>query len=433
MLTILNISVVFFKYFLMMYYFNAIPYMQKWTKKIRKPILIYIILQVIYYDNYFYIFIDRHTNNIITSGAFYKIEPVLNMLFYYLNILIVIATLAMALRYYFTIQKRHFYKQQYLYTFLIFIIVSVIHLVLFSWVPARLVKSTMIDNFYNYLYPDLSSIIILFPAFSFVLMCALALLIFVSYKFNSISYFNKHKEDTVNLSVDVAALGVRSLTHSFKNHLYAINEECKWIESIDLNSESSRTDLNYAVNLIRKSTEKSFQLLNQLNDKFKTIHLNMHLVNIDSFIDEFLAAEPLISSADSKKIKISKSLKSPEYYAYIDEYYFKEAIINIFTNAMEALALHKKPDKQITFSSEVNHYGYSLNITDNGPGISNDIIDKIFIPFNSTKNPVRNWGIGLPYCHKIITSHNGKIFVTSSSEGTTFEITLPTIKIGDKQ
>ena len=432
MLTILNISVVMFKYFLLMYYFNAIPNMQKWIKKIQIPLLIYIILQVIYYDNYFFIFIDKHTTNFINTPAFYNFEPILSSILYYINIIIVVATLILALRYYFTMQKNHFYKQQYLYTFLIFVIVSAIHLILFSWVPMRLVKTTLIDNFYNYLYPDLSSIIILFPIFSFVLMCALALLVFVSYKFNSIEYFNKHKEDTVNLSVDVATLGVKSLTHSFKNHLYAINEECKWIENIDLSSENCKEDLNYALSLIRKSTEKSFQLLNQLNDKFKTINLNMHLVNIDSFIKEFLDTIPLISNIGAKKISIIKDFKSPDAYIYIDEHYFKEVIINIFTNSIEALSLCEKEDKKIMFTSEVNHYGYSLNIIDNGPGISDDIIDKIFIPFNSTKNPVRNWGIGLPYCHKIITSHNGKIFVTSSSEGTAFEITLPTIKIGDK-
>jgi two-component system sensor histidine kinase HydH len=64
-----------------------------------------------------------------------------------------------------------------------------------------------------------------------------------------------------------------------------------------------------------------------------------------------------------------------------------------------------------------------ISISDTGHGISENIRDKIFIPFFTTKD--RGTGLGLALVHKIIVSHGGSIFVASSDNGTAFRIRFP--------
>jgi signal transduction histidine kinase len=67
-----------------------------------------------------------------------------------------------------------------------------------------------------------------------------------------------------------------------------------------------------------------------------------------------------------------------------------------------------------------------LRVEDNGIGMSKEALDKIFIPFYTTKDINEGTGLGLPVVHGIVTSHGGRIDVTSApGVGTRFEIRLP--------
>jgi signal transduction histidine kinase len=67
-----------------------------------------------------------------------------------------------------------------------------------------------------------------------------------------------------------------------------------------------------------------------------------------------------------------------------------------------------------------------ISISDNGPGISDSIKDKIFQPFFTTKPAGQGTGLGLSLSYDIIKAHGGEIKVNSKEgEGTTFTIILP--------
>ncbi len=73
-----------------------------------------------------------------------------------------------------------------------------------------------------------------------------------------------------------------------------------------------------------------------------------------------------------------------------------------------------------------------LSVTDNGPGIKPEIIDKIFDPFFSTKSKTEGTGLGLAVVHGIVKSHQGAIRVFCPAEGrSTFEICLPEAEAGE--
>jgi PAS domain S-box-containing protein len=102
-----------------------------------------------------------------------------------------------------------------------------------------------------------------------------------------------------------------------------------------------------------------------------------------------------------------------------DEVMIRQAINNLLLNAVEAM-----PDGgEISISCTVSGAGLVLAISDTGHGIPENLRDRIFLPFYTTKE--RGTGLGLAIVHKIIVAHGGSIRVESSPKGTVFQITLP--------
>jgi signal transduction histidine kinase len=82
---------------------------------------------------------------------------------------------------------------------------------------------------------------------------------------------------------------------------------------------------------------------------------------------------------------------------------------------------------RVSISTQLTAQGSLLiAITDNGPGIPDEIKDKIFQPFFTTKDTGKGTGLGLSLAYDIVKAHGGEIIVESKSNvGTTFVIKLP--------
>lgn len=107
-----------------------------------------------------------------------------------------------------------------------------------------------------------------------------------------------------------------------------------------------------------------------------------------------------------------------------DDAQLKQVLINLVKNAMEALSDIPQPKLNITVKRILNHV--SVEVSDNGMGIPPDILEKIFVPFYSTK--ADGSGIGLSLSRQIIRNHGGQISVESEQgDGSTFKVSLPVI------
>jgi len=113
----------------------------------------------------------------------------------------------------------------------------------------------------------------------------------------------------------------------------------------------------------------------------------------------------------------------------------EQVVMNFITNARNAVESSQKDHKSIEVktyqmdgqTSANNNHAVVLEVTDNGVGIPEDLREKIFQPFFTTKEPGKGTGLGLSVSSKIIEEHNGKIELSSQvGEGTTFRVILPT-------
>lgn len=105
-------------------------------------------------------------------------------------------------------------------------------------------------------------------------------------------------------------------------------------------------------------------------------------------------------------------------------------VINLISNALQAMAEHK--NKGVDFNPELiittsnNEAEVEVKICNTGPGIPNEIQDKIFQPFFTTKVPGSGTGLGLSISYDIITKgHGGKLDFTSTKNKTCFRFTIP--------
>ena len=104
-----------------------------------------------------------------------------------------------------------------------------------------------------------------------------------------------------------------------------------------------------------------------------------------------------------------------------DEKQLSQVFLNLLKNAMQALEGH--PHGELSLQAEQDEH-IVIDITDNGPGIPPEIMDKVFIPFFTTKS--EGTGIGLSLCKEIIRRHEGHLAIKESRAGkTVFHIELP--------
>lgn len=118
---------------------------------------------------------------------------------------------------------------------------------------------------------------------------------------------------------------------------------------------------------------------------------------------------------------VLKSASTKPVYAKPGQ--IEQVIINLVLNAQQAGG----PSCEIQVRTrDESEGGVSIAVSDNGPGIAPENIEKIFQPFFTTKDPGKGMGLGLALSRQIVAEHGGKISVSSAlGRGTTFTIWLP--------
>jgi PAS domain S-box-containing protein len=107
-----------------------------------------------------------------------------------------------------------------------------------------------------------------------------------------------------------------------------------------------------------------------------------------------------------------------------DRVQLQQVVLNLVVNACESLEMQHLP-RQIVISTECRKRRWiQLSISDNGGGISDEILDRVFEPFVTTK--LHGLGLGLSICRSIVTAHGGTLRATNNPiRGTTIRLRLP--------
>lgn len=107
-----------------------------------------------------------------------------------------------------------------------------------------------------------------------------------------------------------------------------------------------------------------------------------------------------------------------------------QVLVNLVTNAVHVLEeLDDDQEKWIRIVASQEERGgkrlYSLHVSNSGPKISDEIVDKVFQPFFTTKDPGKGTGLGLSISKGIMDSHKGRFYVDKGQPHTTFVMSVP--------
>jgi len=129
--------------------------------------------------------------------------------------------------------------------------------------------------------------------------------------------------------------------------------------------------------------------------------------------------EPDISE---NKVTVELSLNGSIPPASLDPEQFKEIVLNLMLNAVDAVGSGGKIRLETRYDK--NDSVHVFTMTDNGPGIAAQDVEKVFRPYFTTK--ASGSGLGLAICKRNAENHNGTIWIISDSNaGTSVIVTIP--------
>ncbi|WP_343689503.1 ATP-binding protein [Chitinophaga sp.] len=191
----------------------------------------------------------------------------------------------------------------------------------------------------------------------------------------------------------------------------------------DSHQQEAITDLMEALETIKSRSKGIMNFVNAYRDYTALPKPQFTDVNIKELIT--VVSNLLQSDLKQAGIYYQCEVESAGAEIHADSAQLQMVLINLIKNAMDALEQTAHPEIRLTATMTTPNQ-VCIAIADNGPGIDADAINKIFIPFYTTKR--KGSGIGLSLSQQIIQLHGGQLKVdTTSNHGTTFNVILATV------
>jgi signal transduction histidine kinase len=169
-----------------------------------------------------------------------------------------------------------------------------------------------------------------------------------------------------------------------------------------------------------KSSQASAQCSERITAKESPLHINDLICHVLSIVHGEMESQGVT-------LQMELAEEIPEILA--DRMQLQQALLNLFTNAIEAMGSIPDRVRTVSVKSEIHDLdGVLITVRDTGLGIDPFNMDRIFDAFFTTKS--HGMGMGLSICRSIIESHNGRIWVSPGvGRGSIFQFELP---IADK-
>lgn len=215
-------------------------------------------------------------------------------------------------------------------------------------------------------------------------------------------------------------LGV--MTHEIMNSVAPISSLAETLKKRLLDTGPTGTgnldDLELGIDTIKRRSEGLLKFAETYRNLNKITQPQLSLVLVrDLFEHLHQLMQPTVLQ---KNIEMEIILKDPSQTLRIDSNLVEQVLINLIVNAIDAVKDRHEP--RIILSAGYNSSNKAvIKVSDNGAGMPAVVMDKIFIPFFSTKKS--GSGIGLSLCKQIMLLHHGNIQVQSiEGEGSSFKL-----------
>ena len=171
---------------------------------------------------------------------------------------------------------------------------------------------------------------------------------------------------------------------------------------------SQLEDLELGVDTIKRRSEGLLKFTESYRSLNKITKLDLTKILVRNLFENL--NNLMRPTLEKKNIELEIILRDPTLAIEADINLIEQVLINLVVNAIEAVKDREEP--RITLSAELQNNKTLVKVSDNGLGMPPELLDKIFIPFFSTRKT--GSGIGLSLCKQIMLLHKGNIQVQST-------------------
>ena len=249
----------------------------------------------------------------------------------------------------------------------------------------------------------------------------------LSIAINNAQLFDERADAEKRAMIGTLATGIN---HEIGNPLNVIAIKLQSFQLLSqrgLLEKKSKEEIINEVNAITKICLESTKRIADITKKVSEFakpdkKLALDNVNIVEAINETLAV--LEHELVLDRIKLDKNIVCESPYVMADRGQLKQILFNLIKNAAQAIQAARRDGGKIVIG--VHKHGeqeISLKISDNGHGIPKKDLDKIFMPFYTTKEPGKGTGLGLALVSRLVERNDAKIEIKSEEgKGTTFTL-----------
>jgi len=222
----------------------------------------------------------------------------------------------------------------------------------------------------------------------------------------------KRLEQQVRVREKLASLGEMSagIAHEFKNSLATISGYAQMLAA----ENAGRTTNDFAGRIVTETASLS-RIVTGFLEFARPQALRQEPVDLRSTLEDCAHESPVDLHLES--VPAGFTLQG-------DPTALRQAFANLLRNSAEASA---RGQARVDVAARCDGRVARVVVADNGPGIPPEDLNRIFVPFFTTK--AQGTGLGLALVHRIVTEHGGSVAVESTGAGTTFTLSFPAAQL----
>ena len=236
----------------------------------------------------------------------------------------------------------------------------------------------------------------------------------------------RQQQETLQATSRLVTMGelASTLAHELNQPLAAITSYATGCLNKLESGRYSAEELKMALGKLGVQAQRAGHIIRRVHDFVRKSEPKLAPCSLSEVIDDSIGLiEP---AAKLTHIRVERVILSALPDLMCDRVMIEQVLLNLMRNAIEAMSTTSLPADRRVLTVKLSRVGdhVQIHVIDRGPGITKEVLDKLFTPFFSTKT--EGMGMGLNICRSIIEFHRGRLWIEENPEGgTVLVVSLP--------